>query len=151
MATHTYSDANPDVMTYEAVGRTQPRGGYDVGGRIFLWIAWAAAFGFWALTMSSFFGILGAISHPAGQGPVGDVDAGGVGWLLMEVVGVVVLAAGMAWGAMRWATRDKRLDATTEASTAALYDSVERAGGDDMVSRSPNARRPEERDSYRPA
>ena len=68
----------------------------------------------------------------------------------MEVVGVVALGAAIGWGALRWATRDKRLDPITEASTAALYDGVARNGGDDRVSRSPEARRGDERDSYRP-
>ncbi|THD78255.1 MAG: hypothetical protein E7812_11810 [Phenylobacterium sp.] len=45
------------------VDRTTPMGptqGY-VGERAFIWVTWAAAFGFWALTMSSFFGILRVI------------------------------------------------------------------------------------------
>lgn len=149
MASDTYSDGATTYSGEARAGRSE-RGGYG-GGRIFLWIAWAAAFAFWALTMSSFFGILSAINRTGPQGLEGGVDAGGAGLLMISVVGVVILGAGIAWGAARWATRDKRLDPVTEASTAALYDSVERAGGDDLVSRSPEARRPEDRDSFRPA
>lgn len=149
MASNTYSDG---TTTYYggAEASTGERGGYGAGGQVFLWIAWSIAFAFWAFTLSSFVGILTDIHRTGAQGLEGGIDAGGAGWLMMEVVGVVVLGAGIAWGAARWATRDKRLDPMTEASTAALYDSIEK-GGDEAVSRSPEARRPQERDSFRPA
>jgi hypothetical protein len=50
-----------DTLLYEArrdglvAERAEPR---SVGEQIFLWLAWTLAFAFWALTMSSFFGIL---------------------------------------------------------------------------------------------
>ena len=129
------------------------RGGYrDLGAQIFLWMAWTLAFAFWALTMSSFIGILKALGSGAPGGIQGGADAGGAGFMLMDVVGGLVgLGLLIAWGMARSASRDKRLDASTEASTAALYDHIERRGGDDMIDRSPEARRPHERDSYRPA
>ncbi|MDB5475862.1 MAG: hypothetical protein JWP49_1373 [Phenylobacterium sp.] len=124
----------------------------DIGAQIFLWLAWSLAFGFWALTMSTFFGILSALGSGAPGGIEGGVDAGGAGFFLIDVVGgMIVLGAALAYGMARWATRDKRLDPVTEASTAALYDAIERGGGEDMTSRSPDARRPQERDAYRPA
>jgi hypothetical protein len=149
----------PETAAYgarrESVVVAERPGGRDIGAQIFLWLAWALAFGFWALTMSSFFGILEALGSgaPGGlqDGLQGGVDAGGVGFFLMDVVGgVVVLGLVLAYGMTRWATRDRRMDPVTEASTAALYDRVERGGGEDMVSRSPDARRPAERDAYRP-
>jgi len=151
MITRTYDDTAYDPA-YRASGAydvetTRYR---DPGGTAFLWIGWALAFAFWAFTMSSFFGIISALNSGAPGGLKGGFDAGGAGWFLMEVVGVVALGAAIGWGALRWATRDKRLDPITEASTAALYDGVARNGGDDRVSRSPEARRGDERDSYRP-
>ena len=116
------------------------------------WTSWTLAFAFWALTMSSFIGILKALGSGAPGGIQGGADAGGAGFMLMDVVGGLVgLGLLIAWGMARSASRDKRLDASTEASTAALYDHIERRGGDDMIDRSPEARRPHERDSYRPA
>lgn len=145
----TYSDGTA-AYAADRAAYVETRPYRDRGGIAFIWIVWALAFAFWAFTMSSFFGILSALTSGVPGGIQSGVDAGGVGFLLITVVGVVALGAAMAWGAARWATRDKRLDPMTEASTAALYDAVERAGGDDMVSRSPEARAPMERDSYRP-
>jgi hypothetical protein len=139
-------DGHRDLVVVERAG------GRDVGPQIFLWLAWALAFGFWALTMSTFFGILSALAAGSPGGLEGGVDAGGAGFFLIDVVaGVIGLGIALAYGMARWATRDKRLDPVTEASTAALYDAVERGGGEDMTSRSPEARRPRERDAYRPA
>jgi hypothetical protein len=123
---------------------------HDPAGTAFLWIAWVLAFALWAFFMMVFFGILQAIAQ-GGPGSIrGGFDAAGGGFLFMDVIGgIIVLGAAIAWGMARWATRDKRLDALTEAATAQLYDSVARAGGDDMVARSPEARSPEERGSYR--
>lgn len=122
-----------------------------VGALIFVWIAWAFAAGFWALTLTTAVGIVQSLRPADGPGP-GEVDVGGMGWLLMNVIGgLVVLGLAIAYGAWRWGTRDKRKDSATEASTAALYDAIERSGGDDVVSRSPHEHAPEERDSYRPA
>lgn len=100
----------------------------DPGGIAFTWIAWALAFAFWALTMSSFFGILEALAAGEPVDAPQAVGGGGLGWLMMIAV-LVVLGAAIAWGAARWATRDRRMDATTEAATADLYDSTQRDGG----------------------
>lgn len=134
MATSTYDDATlayrADDATYVETHRYR-----DPGGVAFVWIAWALAFAFWAFTMSTFMGILTAFAQPDPARVQGGVDAGGAGWFLMEVVGVIVLGAALAWGAARWATRDKRLDPVTEASTAALYDSAGGADRADTVDR----------------
>jgi hypothetical protein len=153
MATDIYSHGSP---TYDArhdggaAGTSSTSTYRDPAGTAFLWVTWALAFAFWAFFMMVFFGILEAIAH-GGPGSIrGGFDAAGGGFLFMDVIGGIVLLGGaIAWGMARWATRDKRRDALTEAATAELYDSVERAGGDDMVARSPEARRPNERDSYR--
>lgn len=111
MATQTYPDrfiaGGPGV--HEA--RTA-RGGYEMGGRVFLWLAWAAACGLWALTMSSFVGILTALSGTQG---------GGSAWLPMAA-GVAIFVAAIIWIAAHLASRDQRLNPVTEASTAALYE-----------------------------
>ena len=153
MASDTYSEgtySDRTAYTADHSGDLETTGYRDPGGIAFIWIGWTLAFAFWALTMSSFFGIISTIMSTTPAGPKGGMDGGGAAWFVMEVVGVLALAAALGWGVLRYATRDKSLDPMTEASTAALYDSVERNGGDDMVSRSPEARRPQDRDSYRP-
>lgn len=116
----------PESARYDTASRVevvQRRSARDVGAQIFLWLAWALAFGFWAMTMSSFFGIMRTIG-----------SGGGV--LLIALVGGVALLAAAIWGAARRSSRDGRRDPATEASTAALYN---------------GAQRPSERESYRPA
>ena len=126
MPTDTYSDGT-EIYETRAIDRDRAASSYrSVGEQIFLWLAWTAAFAFWAFSMSSFFGIFDAIAAGPPGGLRGGVDAGGAGFFLISVVGVVALGLIIAYGAVRWATRDRSLDATTEASTAALYDAEER-------------------------
>ena len=102
---------------------------------------------FWGLTMTTFFGIIRAVQQPS-PAPAGGVDAGGVGYFLISVVGgLVVLGLAIAFGMYQFARRNKALDPMTEASTARLYDIVEREGGEDLTTRSPGARQPGERDA----
>jgi hypothetical protein len=145
MAVRTYSehDDGPLDGTYESTA-----GG--VAGTIFLWLAWAAAAIFWGFMLTTGAGILAAGDNPAIGRPGGSADAGGIGWLLIDVIGgMVVLGLAIAWGMSRWASRDKRLDPLTEAATAVEYDMVDAAGGDDDVHRSPSARDPMDRDAVR--
>jgi hypothetical protein len=118
---------------------------------VFLWVAWTLAFAFWAFTFTTAIEIMEAVMRPSNGPSPGEVDAGGVGWGLMNFVGPVILGLALAYGLYRYATRDRRKDAVTEASTAALYDTIERQGGEDLTTRSPEAREPEERDAYRAA
>lgn len=155
MATLPYSDRTDTYSTTTAI---QDAGGYGessaggVGGKIFIWLAWAFAAAFWAFSLSTGIGILNAMGSPAADATGGAVDAGGLGWFLMTVVGgTVVLGIAIAYGLASYLSRDKRKDPMTEAATHALYDTIERQGGDDMTTRSPEARRPEERDAYRDA
>jgi len=104
--TARYDTASPvDVIERRPVG--------DAGAQIFIWVAWAAAFAFWALAMSTFFGIMSTI--------------GGGGLLIALIVGLVVLAA-ITWGLNRRSRRDGRRNPATEASTAALYNGAARPG-----------------------
>jgi hypothetical protein len=129
-----------------------PRAYRTPGGMFFVWISWALAAAFWGVTLTTAIGIMQATGDGTGQGPTpGAVDAGGAGWGLMNFIGVAILGLALAYGAYRYATRDRRIDPVTEASTAALYDSIETGQDDGMVDRSPEARTPEERASYRPA
>ena len=59
MSDRTY-DTTYAVETANRTVAASPAHGY-AGEQAFIWVAWAAAFGFWAFTMSSFFGILKAI------------------------------------------------------------------------------------------
>jgi len=101
----------------------------SLGEHVFIWIAWALAAAFWGATMTSFFGILRAAGQPS-PAPMGAADAGGISWAIIDVAGgVVVLGLALAYGAYRYATRDRRMDPVTEAATARLYDAEERADG----------------------
>jgi hypothetical protein len=122
-----------------------------LGERAFVWAAWAAAFAFWVFTMSSAAGIFRDVFQPAADQAAGGPGGGEFGLMLLALVAFALFALAVAWASIRWAARDKRLDPVTEASTRALYNAVERAGGDDMVTRGPGARKPFGRDSYRPA
>lgn len=141
---------------HQSDGRSSDRAsGYGEGRRgmasqIFLWFAWAAAAAFWGLTLTTGVGILSA-SNPMAMGvDSGEAGAGGVGWMLINFIGgLVILGLAIAYGSYRYSTRDKRKDAMTEAATHATYDMASAAGGDDDIRRSPGARRTEERAAYR--
>ena len=144
MAVQTYGDydnrpASDDRQATTAGGKA---------GMVFLWLAWAAAAVFWGFVLSTGVGILQSGSPEAAQ-PGGGADVGGVSWLVIDVIGVVLLGLALAWGMARWAWRNKTKDPMTEAATRAEYDLIEAHGGDEEITRSPEARRPEERDAYR--
>ena len=148
---HSAGGAAP-IREDVAVERHDRHAAYSRGGeRVFIWIAWVAAFAFWLFTMSSAVGILRDVFQPAAEQVPGGPGGGELGLILLTVIAFFVLGVAVLWASIRWATRDKSLDPVTEASTRALYNAVERAGGDDMVTRGPGARKPFERDSYRPA
>ena len=155
MAVHTYADRDHIPMATTGTAYStgyEPTTSGGVAGKIFLWIAWALAAGFWAFMLTTAAGILAAGDTPAIGRPGADADAGGISWLLIDVIGgLVVLGLAIAWGSWRWASRDKRKDGMTEAATHAEYDLIEANGGDDEITRSPQAHRPEERDAYRAA
>ncbi|MCR5879748.1 hypothetical protein [Phenylobacterium sp. J367] len=124
----------------------------DVGVTAFLWAAWAAAAVFWGFLLTTAYGIVQALGHPSDGLDAGEAGVAGIGWMTINMVGgLVILGGALAWGAYRYASRDRGLDPVTEASTHALYDIVERQGGDDLTSRSPEAREPFERDAFRSA
>ena len=119
MVTRTYDGTYSDTMAANA--EVEQRSSGYVGEQIFLWVAWVAAFGFWAFSMQTAFGIMDAIfTTPATV--MGAVDLGGIEFALMSIVGVLVLGIAIAYGAARYATRDRSLDPVTEAATAKLYD-----------------------------
>lgn len=121
----------------------------DRGAQIFIWIAWALAFAFWVFSMGIDVGIIHDIAQGGPGSFLGGVDAGGAQFFLLTVLGVIALGIAIAYGAARWATRDRRMDPVTEASTAALYDSIEigrRGGGSSSA-----PRRPSGRETYRSA
>jgi hypothetical protein len=128
MATRTYDGTyTPDSYAsdaYAADTATSERAPYrDVGATIFLWVAWALAFAFWALFMSSFFGILHDIAAAGPGSLMGGVDMGGAAYAVIDVIGgVIVLGLALIYGMARYATRDKAMDPITEAATKDLYD-----------------------------
>jgi hypothetical protein len=114
----------------------------SVGEHIFIWIAWALAAAFWGASLTTMVEIFRA----AGQAlPAIDAPGapGGSAYLVLVVTAFLVLALAIAYASIRSAT--SRSGAAGEAATAALYNSIERQGGEDMTSRSPD-RRPQEGD-----
>ena len=151
MAVRTLSDLDRDDLVRTDSGYEETTGA-GIGGKIFLWLAWAAAAIFWGVMLTTGAGILQAAGNPSLARGDAQADAGGISWMLITVIGgLVVLGLAIAWGSLRWATRDKGQDAMTEAATHAEYDLIEAHGGDDEITRSPEARQPEERDAYRAA
>ena len=147
MATLSYGERTD---TYGDVVETRGR---DPGATIFTWVAWAAAAIFWGFMLTTGWGIVSAMGSAAANGPgPGETDVGGIGYMTMGFIGgVIVLGGALAYGAYRYASRDRALDPVTEAATHALYDTIERQGGEDLTTRSPEARAPMERDAYRTA
>lgn len=109
----------------------------SVGEHIFIWIAWALAAAFWGASLTSMAGILRA----AGASP-STISApglpGGSAYLVLVVAAFVGMAGALAYASVRSASRSTR---PGEAATAALYDTIERQGGEDMTSQSPDAAR----------
>lgn len=150
MAVRPYSDLNDAAYVSErqedSYAETTSGG---VAGKIFLWVAWALAAAFWAFSLTAGIGIINSIGPASGPGP-GEADAGGVSWMMINLVGgLLILGGALAYGAYRYSTRNKSNDALTEAATHAEYDMIEAHGGDDEISRSPEARRPMDRDAAR--
>jgi len=138
MADRAYGDT---VVVANAAPRER-----SVGEHIFIWVAWALAAAFWGLTMSSFVGILRDTAAPSPA----PVAAGVLTGAIYFVVGVLVLAAAIAFGAIANARRNRRLDPVTEAATARLYELADREGGADLTTRSPGARTFSGRDTIQP-
>ncbi|HSV03296.1 MAG TPA: hypothetical protein VLI41_08825 [Phenylobacterium sp.] len=152
MTTDAYSDGTTPHSRREA-GREadraqEARRGYgDVGAQIFLWLAWALAFAFWVFSMTIDAGILHALAQGGHNTLMGGLDSSGAGFFLIGVFGFIVLGIAIAYGAARWATRDKRLDPVTEAATAEIYDDAERGV---RPYGAPGTRGDEEGGAYRP-
>jgi hypothetical protein len=127
--------------TYEAAAPDAPRQ-RSLGEHVFIWIAWALAAVFWGATMTAFVGILRAVLQPSGAPGGGAADAGGIAWLLIDVVGgLILLGLGLAYGSAMVARRNRRLDPVTEAATAALYDQIEAQGGEDGLDHAADSQR----------
>lgn len=132
------ADDTPYIAPRENV--TLERGSYGGGAaRIVLWLFLLAALGFflpfaWMVDT----GIMTSTRTPVPS--ASPVDAGGVGWLLQTVGGVVVLGAVLAGAAAWTATRNRAKDPMTEAATAAIYDAPDRRTPDDDPDRAPEDR-----------
>jgi len=130
-----------DNRNYAKQAAAAPRD-RSVGEHAFIWIAWALAAAFWGASLTTMAGILEAVTTPT-PGVSPDADFGGVAWMLIDVVGGIFLLGGaLAYGSMMYARRNRALDRTAEVATANLYNTIERQGGEDMTSRSPDQRRP---------
>lgn len=136
MASTTYNDHSSAYA-----GDTETRRERSVGEHVFVWLAWALAAAFWGMTMTTMVGIFNALGHPASDA-AGGADFGGVAWLIIDVIGgMVILGAVLAYASLQYAKRNRRLDPVGEAATHELYDQVERQGGEDLTTRSPERER----------
>jgi hypothetical protein len=114
----------------------------SVGEHIFIWVAWAIAAAFWGATLTTMVEIFRTAAQ-ATTGMSAPGVPGGSAYLVLVVVAFLALALALAYASIRSAT--SRSGAPGEAATAALYRSIDRQGGEDMTSRSPDRRR-EDRD-----
>jgi hypothetical protein len=88
----------------------------------FLWIVLILALAVWVpFTVIVDSAILAAASSITFRGE-GAADAGGIGWILIDIVGPMLLALGLAYGLYRYHTRDRRLDPLTEAATRDAFE-----------------------------
>lgn len=111
--------------------RTAVREERSVGEHIFIWIAWAVAAAFWGASLTT----MVEIFRTAGQAlPTVAVAGapGGSAYLILVVTAFLALALAMAYASIRSAASSGRVG---EAATAALYDSVERQGGEEAPDR----------------
>ena len=111
----------------------------SVGEHIFIWIAWAAAAAFWGGTVTTMVEIFRTVGQPLPTVAALGAPAGSA-YLILVVTAFLALALAMAYASIRSATGS---GAVGEAATAALYDSVERQGGEEMSGRSVDRRRQE--------
>jgi len=135
MAGAPYDDRNG----YQTGDADAPRE-RSVGEHVFIWVAWALAAAFWGATMTVLAGILRA------AGAAGGISASGASgvsaYLVLVIVAFLAMAGALAYASVRSAHGRRDLKAMSDAGAAALYNSIERQGGEDMTSRSPDRGRP---------
>ena len=111
----------------------------SVGEHIFIWVAWALAAAFWGATLTTMVEIFRAAGQPGPQVSAPGVP-GGSAYLVLVVVAFLVMAFALAWAEFRAASAAGRRG---EAATAALYNSIERQGGEDLTAEAAARRRAE--------
>jgi hypothetical protein len=116
----------------------------SVGEHIFIWIAWALAAAFWGATLTTMVQIFRTVGQttPGAGAPGAPGAPGGTAYLVMVIVAFLVMAGALAYAEFRSA--GSRAGGRREAATAALYNSIERQGGEDMTARSPRRRNSEQ-------
>lgn len=114
----------------------------SVAEHIFIWIGWALAAAFWGATFTTVTGIFRAVATPT-PGVVGGADFGGVGYLVLGFVGVVLIL-GFAMAGVSWmfARRNRGLAPLADAKTAALYENADRQIAEGETRPSPDLARP---------
>jgi hypothetical protein len=121
-----------------AAGReSEAPSGRNLGEHVFIWVAWALAAAFWGATLTTLVGILRAAA--ATRTTVSMLGAsGGSAYLALVVTAFALMALALAYGSLRSASRSTR---PGEFGAAALYDAMERQGGEDFANQNPDARR----------
>ncbi len=93
----------------------------DPGYLVLTLLLFIAVAGFLPVATMTGGGILQAVADGGAAASAGTPPSA-IPYLLIDVVGVVLLGLGLAYGVYRYHTRDRRLDPLTEAATKAQYD-----------------------------
>jgi hypothetical protein len=101
-----------------------PEGRRRVSGElVFIWLALlAATVAYVPFAAMTFWGIV--TSPPPPAGPEGISATSGAGYVITDMLGVILLGLGLAYGVYKYHTRDRRLDPVTEEATGALYNAA---------------------------
>jgi|GEM_PF-2630469 len=127
----------PGRSGYDRRGEDPPRA-RSLGEHVFIWIAWALAAAFWGATLTTLVGILQAAGQTSSTLSAPGAP-GGMLFLVLVVAAFLALAGALAYASVRSAGQPRRV---ADGATAALYGDIDRQGGDDMTSRSPDLARP---------
>ncbi|CAN7276769.1 hypothetical protein LJR225_001380 [Phenylobacterium sp. LjRoot225] len=135
----TPNDANPRYgdRAADAAREDEAPPSRSVGEHVFIWIAWALAAAFWGGSLTSTMGILQAAGQDSSTLSAPGAP-GGSAFLVLVVAAFVAMGVALAYGSLRSASRSARVG---EGATAALYDSIERQGGEDSPRQSPDVTR----------
>lgn len=105
------------------------------GELVFVWLALlATTVVFTPFAAMTFWGIVSASPPTPAPGEPGAISAvSGSGYVIMDILGVTLLGVGLAYGAYKYHTRDRRKDPVTEQATEALYDAAGAKKGRDTL------------------
>ncbi|HKR88767.1 MAG TPA: hypothetical protein VJS38_11395 [Phenylobacterium sp.] len=110
----------------------------SLGEHIFIWIAWALAAAFWGATLTTMVEIFRTAAQPGPAVAAAPGAPGGSAYLVFVIVAFLVMAVALAWAEIRAASGS---GGRGERATAALYNSIERQGGEELTAHASDRRR----------